>query len=82
MRPIFLKITEIRRDLPGLISEKPALFIRKISTVHQKKSVLFIKKSVQKSDSVTFDSFHSIKFLNTGLEHTVESGSVSSSCAE
>jgi hypothetical protein len=43
MRPIFLKITEIRRDLPGLISEKSALFIRKISTVHQKNRYYLLK---------------------------------------
>jgi hypothetical protein len=51
MRPVFLKISEIRQDRLAPISEKQALFT---------------KKSVQKSDSATSNFFHSVEFLNTG----------------
>jgi hypothetical protein len=65
MRPVFPKIAEIRRDRPGLISEKPpALFTEKL-VLFTKKSVLFIKKLVQKSDLATSDFFQSVEFLNT-----------------
>jgi hypothetical protein len=50
MRPVFLKIDEIRRDRLGP-KEKTVLFIKKIGTV--KKMILFIKKSVKKSGSAT-----------------------------
>jgi hypothetical protein len=51
MRPVFLKIGEIRRDRLGPKEKKMVLFIKKIGTV--KKLILFIKKSVKKSDSTT-----------------------------
>jgi hypothetical protein len=67
MRPVFLKIAEIQWDRLGPISEKLTQFIKKLALL-TKKSVLFIKESVQKSDSATSDLSHSVEFLITGLK--------------